>query len=86
MQEFFHGQVVMSSDGFENAFDERARLERLVLWNGDVVFAVQPGCDADMRAVLPVELIPQNAQRFDHIIAVDVAGDFHGTSTSSRTK
>ncbi len=34
---------MMSRNGFEDAFDERAGLERFVFWNRDVMFAIQLG-------------------------------------------
>ena len=43
LQKFFDGQFVMSRDRFEHAFDECAGFEWLVLWNRDVMFAVQLG-------------------------------------------
>ena len=40
----------------------------------------------DMRAVLTIKLIAQNAQGLDQIVAVNVPWNFHDTKTSSRTK
>ena len=76
----------MSCHRFEHAFDERAGFERLVLRNCDVMFAVQFGCEAHVRAVLTIKLITQNAQGLDQIVAVNVPWNFHVARTSSRTK
>ena len=76
----------MRGHWFEHAFDQRAGFERLVLWNRDVMFAIQLGREAHVRAVLPVKLITQNAQGFDQIVAVNVPWNFHDAKTSSRTK
>jgi hypothetical protein len=69
LYQFFHRQVVMCRHRFEHAFDERAGLERLMLWNRDVMLPVQLGLNANMRAVLAVKLITQNAQGSGQIVA-----------------
>lgn len=76
----------MGCDGFQYPFDERSNLERFVMWDGDVVLTIYLSRDADVRAILPLELVTQNAQGFDQIAAVNVTGNLHGTRTSSRTK
>ena len=77
---------MMSRHRLEHTFDERAGFERLVFWNRDVMFAIQRGCEAHVRAVLTIKLITQNAQGLDQIVAVNVPWNFHVARTSSRTK
>ena len=84
-QKLIPGKVMMGGHQFQNTF-ERADSDGPMVGHGDMVFTVKLGGEADVRAFLPVTLIPQGSQCFDQIRAGDVTRRLHAARTSSRTK
>jgi hypothetical protein len=57
-QELVHRQPVMGGDKFQDTI-EGANLDRMMIGNRDVELAVQLGCQADVRTVLPDAFVAQ---------------------------
>jgi hypothetical protein len=66
----------MSGDSLENA-GERTRLNRMMVRDYFVVFAVSLRGYANVRTFLPGRLITENAKRLDQVRSVNVAWQSH---------
>ena len=78
-------EAVVNGDALEDA-SERADPNRLMIGDDFVMLAALLGRHANVRTALAIDLIPEGPQRLDQFRAGDVARQFHGVSTSSRTK
>lgn len=77
---------MMSRDGFEDATDECACFQRLMVGNCEMMHAIDLRREPDVRAVATNEFVTEDSECFDEVRSVNIARDFHGARTSSRTK
>lgn len=65
---------------------ERSNLQGIVIWNGDVMFALLLRCNAYMRSFALRYFIAIDLKGFDKLSRRQVAWKLHAGMTSSRTK
>ncbi len=85
-QQFLNGEFVVGGNRFQHAAKQGAGFQRAMVWNRDVVCAIDAGGEPDVGAVLPHPFVAKHPQGADKVGAVDVARDFQTASASSRTK
>lgn len=77
---------MVGCDGFEDAAKKGSYFERPMVWNRQMMGSSDGGREPDVGTLLSHGLVTESPQCAKKFRRVDVAGDFHTASASSRTK
>ena len=66
-EQLLNGEIVVGGHRFEHAAEQGSGFQRAVVWNRDVVHAVDTGRKPDVGAILPYAFVTEHPQGADEV-------------------